>query len=278
MTFDCIVVGGGAAGLSAALVLGRARRTTLLLDAGGQSNRAAEHVGGLLGHDGTPPAELYARGRVQLEPYDAVEARDAVATAAARDGDGFAVTLEDGSTEHARTLLLATGLDYVLPEIPGVAEHWGRSVHHCPFCDGWEVRDKRLAVIASAPAVEHQEPLLHAWSDDVVRVEHRDVAGVRTDGTGRLDGLLLHDGGAVDCDAVFVQPDLRLRGTLHEQLGLDLTEQGIVAVDALRRASVPGVYAAGDAAVAPQQVVLASASGHLAATAIVRELVLGRDA
>src|SRR5215204_75238 len=135
--WDCVVVGGGVAGLSAAMVLGRARRRTLVLDRDGQSNRAAEHVGGLLGLDGTPPAEIYARAREQLAHYDAVVVRQAEAVDARADDDGFVVTLGDGEGEvRARALVLATGMDYQVPDVPGFREHWGRAVFHCPFCHG----------------------------------------------------------------------------------------------------------------------------------------------
>jgi choline dehydrogenase-like flavoprotein len=142
-----VVVGGGVAGLSAALVLGRARRRTLVLDRGGQSNRAAAHVGGLLGHDGTPPAELYELARAQVAAYDAVALRDAEAVDARAEGDGFAVVLGDGGGEvRARALVLATGMAYEVPDVPGFAELWGGAVFHCPFCHGWDVRDRPLVV------------------------------------------------------------------------------------------------------------------------------------
>ena len=127
--FDCVVVGGGVAGLSAAMVLGRARRRTLVLDRRGQSNRAAAHVGGLLGHDGTPPEALYELARAQVAAYDAVAVRDAEAVDARADGDGFVVALgDDGGEVRARVLILAMGMDYEVPDVPGFREHWGRAV------------------------------------------------------------------------------------------------------------------------------------------------------
>ena len=271
-----MVVGGGVAGLSAALVLGRARRRTLVLDSGRQSNRAAVHVGGLLGHDGTPPGELYELGRAQVAAYDAVTIRDADAVDVRADGDGFAVVIDDGGEVRARALVLATGMEYAVPDVPGFAELWGGSVFHCPFCHGWEVRDRPVAVYGPADVAERQATLLAAWTDDVTVVDPVDIAGVRVE-AGVLRALVRHDGSDVPCDAVLVHAPLRRRGELPERLGVELTEARLVAVDAQMRTSVPGVYAAGDLAVAPQQVAVALGSGHLAGIAAIRELLFGRD-
>ena len=160
--WDCIVVGGGAAGLSAALVLGRARRRTLLVDAAGQSNLPAEGIGGLLGHDGRPPAELYAAGREELAAYPTVELRAGSVVGGARRGEGFALELADGARETARRVLLATGLEYRYPALPGAAERWGGSVFHCPFCHGWEHRDEPLGVLERGSSGAHRALLRRA--------------------------------------------------------------------------------------------------------------------
>jgi thioredoxin reductase len=272
--FDCVVVGGGVAGLSAAMVLGRARRRTLVLDRGGQSNRAAAHVGGLLGHDGTPPAELYELARAQVGAYDAVALRDAEALDARAEGDGFAVVLGDGEV-RARALVLATGMEYEVPDVPGFAELWGGGVFHCPFCHGWEVRDRPVVVYGTGEVADQQATLLAAWTDDVTVVDPGDVAELRAE-EGSLQAVVRRDGSEVRCDAVLVHAPLSRRDALPERLGLALTDAGLVAVDALARTSVPGVYAAGDLAVAPQQVAIALGSGHLAGIVATRELLLGR--
>ena len=273
---DCVVVGGGVAGLSAAMVLGRARRRTLVLDRGGQSNRAAAHVGGLLGHDGTPPGELYELARAQVAAYDAVSLRDAEAVDARADGGGFAIVLGDGGGEvRARALVLATGMDYEVPDVPGFAELWGGAVFHCPFCHGWEVRDRPVVVCGAGEVADRQAALLAAWTDDVTVVDPGDVAGLRVE-DGALQAVLRRDGSDVRCDAVLVQAPLRRRDALPERLGLALTDAGLVTVDAQARTSVPGVYAAGDLAVAPQQVAIALGSGHLAGVVATRELLFGR--
>jgi thioredoxin reductase len=266
------------AGLGSALVLGRARRRTLVLDRGGQSNRAAAHVGGLLGYEETSPDELYARARDQLAGYDAVVVRDAEAVDARVEGDGFEVVLGgDGGEVRTRTLVLATGMDYEVPDVPGFREHWGGAVFHCPFCHGWEVRDRPLVVYGDGAVAERQAALLRGWTDDVSVVDPAEVTGLRVE-DGTVRAVVRRDGSEVACDAVLVHAPLRRRGDLPERLGLSLTEQGLVEVDALGQTSVPGVYAAGDVAVAPQQVAVALGSGHLTGVAVVRELLLGRPA
>src|SRR5919112_3695465 len=274
--WECVVLGGGVAGLGTALVLGRARRRTLVLDRGGQSNRAAAHVGGLLGQEGTSPDELYAAGREQLARYDTVVVRDEEAVEARAEGDGFVVALGDGGEARTRTLVLATGMDYEVPDVPGFRDHWGGAVFHCPFCHGWEERDKKLAVYGEGEMADRLSTLLRGWSDDVTVVEPTGVTGRRVE-DGSLRALVRSDGSEVPCDAVLVHAPLRPRSRLPEQLGLEVTDMGLVAVDGLGATSVPGVYAVGDLAVAPQQVAIALGSGHLAGVAVVRELLLGRS-
>jgi thioredoxin reductase len=177
--WDCVVVGGGAAGLSAGLVLGRARRRTLLVDAGQQSNLAAHGIGGLLGHDGRPPGELYEAGRREIAAYPSVEVRTVEVVTGERAGDVFELELSDGRRERTRRVLLATGMEYRPPALPGLAELWGRSAFHCPFCHGWEVRDQPLAVLANGERAVRASLLLRGWSDDVVLL---------TGGPAELDG------------------------------------------------------------------------------------------
>jgi thioredoxin reductase len=257
-------------------VLGRARRRTLLFDVGGQSNRADAHVGGGLALDGTPPDELYARGREQVAAYASVTVEDVEVTDARREGDDF-VVVAGGREVPTRSLILATGMDYEVPDIPGFREHWGGQVFHCPFCHGWEVRDRKLVVCADGEAAAHLGPLIGGWSDDVTVIAPGDVSALREE-AGVVQAAVLKDGTEVACEAVLIHAPLRQRGHLAEALGLQLTDMGLIEVDSLGHTSAPGVYAAGDAAVAPQQVPVAMASGHLAGIAAVRELLLGRPA
>jgi thioredoxin reductase len=275
--WDCVVIGGGVAGLSAALVLGRARRRTLVLDRGGQSNRPAAHIGGLLGQDDTSPGDFYASAREQLATYDTVVIRDVEAVDARAEGDSFVVLLEGGGDEaRTRAVVLATGMDYEVPDVPGFREHWGGAVFHCPFCHGWELRDRPLVVYGEGEVAEHQAALVRGWSRDVTMVAPGEVAGLRVE-DGTVRAVVRRDGSEVACEAVLVHAPLRRRDRLPERLGLALTDHDFVAIDAFGRASVPGVYAAGDLAVAPQQVAVALGSGHLAGVVAVRELLLGRS-
>ncbi len=296
--WDCTVVGGGAAGLSAALVLGRARRRTLLLDAGGQSNRIAEGIGGLLGQDGRPPADFYALGRDELAAYPTVEWRPESATGAERIAEGFELVLADGTRVRTRTLLLATGSDYAPPEIPGVADRWGRSVFHCPFCHGWEVREQPLGVLDGAASGAERALLLKAWSDDVtlltggpaqldaadmarldaagIAVEQRPVAALHGPGT-ELESIEFEDGSQLRCAGLMVPAPMRGRIALAEDLGAQLADPNPIfitalAVDAMFRTTTPGLFAAGDVAGEMPSVASAVAAGSKAAAMVVREL------
>ena len=295
--WECVVVGGGAAGLSAALVLGRARRRTLLIDAGGQSNRAAHGIGGLLGFDGVPPAELYARGRRELERYPSVEVRDGEVRAAAA-GDGITLDLADGAGVHTRRLLLATGMRYDYPDLPGLAPLWGRSVFHCPFCHGWEFRDQPLAVLAQGERAVHMATLLRGWSDDVVLLTggpadlsdddraRLDIAGIPIDerkvreldsAAGELHAVVFDDGARLPRSALLVAAELRQRSGLAAQVGVKLVATGPVSpeavdVDPLYRTSVPGVFAAGDVCAQMPQIAAAVAAGSAAAVSVMASI------
>jgi thioredoxin reductase len=290
-TWDCIVVGAGAAGLSAALVLGRARRRTLVVDAGEQSNLAAEGIGGLLGHDHRPPAAFYAAGREELAAYPAVTLRSGEVVDGERDDDGFVLELAGGEREAARRVLLATGMEYRPPALPGIAERWGRSAFHCPFCHGWEVRDGRLGVLDRRTEAAL---LLRAWSDDVtlfsdgpaeeldrdalhaagVAVDERPVTAVRDPGCT----VVFADGGERRCDALLVRTTLHQRSALAGRLGAEAAEPGpvvadAVAVDAGFETGVPGLYAAGDVSGHMPSVANAVAAGSTAAAMVVRDLM-----
>lgn len=293
-TYDCIVAGGGAAGLTAALVLGRARRRVLLVDGGRQSNLPAEAVGGLLAHEDTAPAALYAAGREQLTALPSVTMRDGEVVEAAVEQDGVTVRLADGAQLAARRLLLAAGLDWAVPTLPGAAELWGRSVFHCPFCHGWEVRDARLAVLGAGSTGALQALMLRGWSDEVVllaggpaELDEDDrarlaAAGVRVDERpldrlvardGALAAVRFADGSELERDGLLVHSVPSQRSELVAELGLELTDRGTVAVDALGRSSVPVVYAAGDIAGPSVSVAAAAGSGSVAAISLHRDLL-----
>jgi thioredoxin reductase len=299
VNWDCIVVGGGAAGLSAALVLGRARRRTLLVDAGQPSNLPAEGIGGLLGHDGRPPAELYAMGRAELAAYPTVEVRDGTVERGERVDGGIALELAGGELELTRRVILATGMEYRTPDLPGLAPLWGRSVFHCPFCHGWEMRDQALAVLGGGAGGLHRALLLRLWSDDVFLlsdgpaeledgdVEQLSAAGVAVDERpvvrliardGALAAVEFADGSRLERDGLLVPVTLGQRSALAAQLGAEPAEPGPVAVDPLVvdtmfRTTAEGVSAAGDASAQLQQVAGAISAGSLAAVGVVQSLM-----
>jgi thioredoxin reductase len=172
--YEVVIVGGGSAGLAAALALGRARRSVLVIDSGTPRNAPATHVHNYLGRESTPPSELIAIGREEVATYGGQFASGTVSSARAvnADGAGFQVALTDGQAVSARRLLVTTGLADELPGVPGVAERWGRDVLHCPYCHGWEVRDQRIGVLASGPLSVHQALLFRQWSSDVTLLLH----------------------------------------------------------------------------------------------------------
>ncbi|MDZ4269759.1 MAG: NAD(P)/FAD-dependent oxidoreductase [Mycobacterium sp.] len=301
MDWECLVIGGGAAGLSAALVLGRARRRTLVIDAGHQSNLAAHGIGGLLGHDGRPPAELYEMGRKELQRYPSVEVRTGEVRIAKHCGAGFQVELADGTRERVKRVLLAMGMEYRPPALPGLAEIWGDSVFHCPFCHGWEVRDQPLAVLAEGDRAVHMALLLHEWSDDVVLLTgggleagqraRLDAVGIAVDDRrvaelaserGELSAVVFADGARLPRRGLLVATTLHQRTDLAAQLGVTFVAAGPVSaeaigVDAMYRTSVPGVFAAGDICTQMPQVAAAIAAGSGAATSMVHSLMEERN-
>ena len=266
--YDAVIVGGGPAGLSAALVLGRANKRVLVVDEGRPANAVSQGVGGLLGHDRVKPAELRRDGRRQLEEHANVEVRPGVVEDAEPAADGFVVTFADAAPVHARAIVLAHGLRYDPPPLPGIEALWGRSVFHCAFCDGWEVRDRPLALHASGPGAVRSALLLAGWSNDVLLCTDGapnpdatllEAAGVRvrTEAIARLAG---HDGHleriefahgpAEPREALFVNTRRDQPNGLAASLECELTESGTIVTDGDGRTNVPGVYAAGDAATA----------------------------
>jgi thioredoxin reductase len=286
--YDVVIVGGGAAGLSAALTLGRARRSVLVCSAGAPRNAPAHAAHGLFTRDGTPPAELLRIGREQLLPYPTVELRELAACEVTGAAGSFAVALADGRTERARRVLFATGVIDELPDVPGMRELWGSGVFHCPYCHGWEVRDQPLAVYGRDAGALHLALLLPQWSADVVLLtdgpvpfdeeQRRQLArrgvGVRPEPLqrlkgrdGRLERIVFAAGEDLARSALFVRPPQRQRSALPARLGC-VVQDGFVQVDEFGRTVVPGVYAAGDLTGPYQQLVAAAAAGARAAATI----------
>lgn len=271
-TYDAIVVGGGPAGLSAAEILGRSCRSVLVLDDGRPRNAASYRLSGFLSRDGTSPQELLAIARRELGKYQSVVLRDAHASRAQGNGQTFRVDTQDGSSFSGRCLLLATGVYDALPDIPGLADEWGKRVFVCPYCDAWEVRGKRLGVIGRGGSADELAAELRQWSGDLVVCTQDSVASVKSRGQEPLE-LRLKDGRSESCDAIFLCVPLRQRSPLVDMLGCKLRSDGHIEVDAYGRTSVAGCYAAGDAAGRIHQVVLAAASGVAAGIGINEDLV-----
>ncbi|WP_214316993.1 NAD(P)/FAD-dependent oxidoreductase [Nonomuraea sediminis] len=289
--YEAVVVGAGPAGLSAALTLGRARRRVLLVDGGPGRNARSDAVHNLLSRDGIAPAELRTEALGDLEEYPSVDVVTGLVTGAEIEQEGFRVFL-GGGARLARRLLLATGVEDVLPGIPGLAERWGSGVLHCAYCHGWERTGLRLAVLDVDGWGVHQAVQLARFGKDVLLVgdppgEQRVMlAGrgitVRRGPIERVEGLatLVFEGGdTVERDALFLHPPTRQRSDLAERLGCRFLEDGAVEVDDFGQTSVRGVFAAGDMARKPDmpfpgaQVVLAAAQGVTAAIVIDQELL-----
>ena len=292
------MVGGGAAGLSGALTLGRARRSVLVVDAGEPRNAPASGVHGFLTRDGTAPAALLEAGREEVRGYGARVLDGRVASAESVDG-GFTVTLEDGRRVGARRLLVTTGLVDELPDVPGVRERWGRDVLHCPYCHGWEVRDQPIGILASGPMAVHQALLFRQLTADLtlflhtapqptdeeaeqlaalgITVVEGEVASLEVH-EDRLTGVRLQDGEVVPRDAVVVSPRLAARAGILADLGLETTElpHGLgeyVESDATGLTAVPGVWVAGNVTNPTAQVLASASAGAMAGAVINADLV-----
>ncbi|WP_329071275.1 NAD(P)/FAD-dependent oxidoreductase [Streptomyces sp. NBC_01429] len=298
-TVDVVVIGGGVAGLNGALMLARSRRSVVVIDSGTPRNAPAAAMHGFIVLDGTPPLEILERGRRQVRRYGGRIVFGEVAStepaAPSADGDlRFTVTLADGRTLTARRVLVATGLSDVLPEVPGLAAHWGRSVVHCPYCHGWEVRDEPVGILATGPASLHHALLFRQLTDDLVYFTHgteldadtrarfaaRDIRVIETevrevvnDVDGTLAGVRLADGTVVERHviAVATRTQARTKGLDGLMLPMEDLPDGMGRRYASAMAGstdVPGVWVAGNATDLSAQVGASAAAGALAAAHI----------
>ena len=292
--FDVVIIGGGPAGLSAALVLGRCRRRVLVCDAGHPRNAASHALHGFLTRDGIEPAKFLQIAREQLQPYTTVELQQTEVTSANRSGDDFEITTSAGESLRARKLLIATGVVDHIPEIEGLSELYGRSVFHCPYCDGWEVRDQPLAVYGNGENGSGLALELTLWSRDLVlctdgpsqltqeQIERLTHLGIKiiderikrlTGTNGVLEEIVFESGERLERRAMFFSTGQSQASNLATQLGCEITEQGCIATGEYEITNVPGVYAAGDTSRLVQFVIVAAAEGAQAAVAINKELM-----
>jgi thioredoxin reductase len=294
MPYDCIVVGGGPAGLSGALVLGRCRRTVLLCDVGEPRNAAAAGLHNYLTRDGIRPPEFLQLAREEVRRYLTVEFRRTKVVAAERTPSGFTVVCADGSRHNSRKLLLATGVVDELPDLEGLEELYGTSVHHCPYCDGWEWRDQPLAVYGRGEDGRALALGLTVWSRDLVlctdgshelpeeALEELSGAGVaireervlRLEGReGQLERIVFEQGRPLSRRALFVCAGQHQRSDLARKLGCRFTSKGAVDTGSCEATDVPGLYVAGDSSKEAQFVVVAAAEGAAAGMAINKALL-----
>jgi thioredoxin reductase len=288
--YDVVVVGGGAAGLSAALVLGRARRRLAVIDAGAPRNAPAAHMQGFLSRDGISPADLLATARAEVAGYGVELVDGQVVEIEA----GFSIRLASGRVLNSHRILVATGIRDELPEIPGVRERWGRDLLHCPYCHGWEVRDQPIGVLGTVPGSVQHAHLVRQWSEDVaffvhtydltpaeqlqleargVQIVRGEVAQLVVEGD-QLRGVELADGRVIARTAVFIRPhNVPHDDGLLAGLRCEVDEGGFVKVDATGRTSAVGVWAAGNVVDPRAQVITAAGAGSAAAIAINADLV-----
>lgn len=287
--YDVIIVGGSAAGLSAALILGRFRRNVLICDHQKPRNAPAKKAHNFFTRDGTPPSELLRIGREQLQAYPTVEYRSTEIVKLNPIDTGFELQSADGTLLQAERILLATGVRDELPPIPGLAAYWGSGVHHCPYCHGWEVRDQQIVIIGDGEVISHLAPLLSSLSNDIaaivengahpttaertmlaemgVTLYEAPIESIVGDDQG-LNGVRLQDGRFIPCQAIFIRPEPYQHSSLATDIGCQTDEHGSIKVDELGRTTVANIYAAGDMVMRFHQLVAASASGATAAGGI----------
>ncbi|WP_027092794.1 NAD(P)/FAD-dependent oxidoreductase [Cohnella thermotolerans] len=292
---DAAIIGGGPAGLSAALVLGRARKRVAVIDEGRPRNAVTRETHGFLTRDGVSPGEFRRLAKEQLEAYPSVTfVADAVVSVAGEDGR-FQVATAQGATVVSRKLLFAVGMKDRPLDIPGLADVYGKSAFVCPYCDGWELRDESLVVINRGHELMHFAPLISGWTkrfavcangpDELTDAQREELrrhgvpvheSPIRSidSSDGIVRQVVLEDGTAIPCRGIFFKPELTTGSDLPRAIGCEVTEAGTVVVDGFGKTTVPGVYSAGDAASRMHQAIAAASAGSMAAAAMNNELNL----
>lgn len=290
---DLVIVGGGPAGLSAALTLGRARRSVVVIDEGQPRNRVTHESHGFLTRDRIRPAEFRAVAREQIAAYPSVQFLADVVTNVTGEDGRFRTETQLGTRIRSRKVIFATGMKDQLPAIDGLTDVYGSSAFVCPYCDGWEHRDRRLVVIASGEAALHLTTLLWGWTHDLtvctngpaglsdekrqemvahsIPLYEEAIASIESEG-GQVSAVRLETGAQIPCEGIFFAPTLVPATKLPEQLGCAVTASGAVSVGPWGETSVAGLFMAGDAARERYQLVFAAADGAAAAIALNREL------
>lgn len=292
-SYEVIIVGGSYAGLSAALALGRSLRQTLVIDSSNPCNAVTPHSHNFLTQDGIAPADISAKSRRQIEKYETVQFYKDFVVGAEKEGQGFSVKTESGGDFYARKLIFATGLKDLMPDIDGFAACWGKTVIHCPYCHGYEVRHKPTGILANGEKAHHYATLISNWTDDLTVFTHgpSTLTSEQTDQISK-HGIpiietpiqqIIHEGGSVkkielfdgnthQLGAIYSGPEFVQHSDVPAALGCELNEQGLLTVDGFQKTTVPGVFACGDNCTM-RSVALAVASGHIAGVVVNKELI-----
>ncbi|XKE94617.1 NAD(P)/FAD-dependent oxidoreductase [Metaplanococcus flavidus] len=289
MILDCAVIGGGPAGLNASLVLGRSRRKTVLFDDNKPRNAVVSESHGFITRDGVDPQEFKRIGHEELAKYPDVEIQKQRVVRVYKEDGLFHLEAEDGAVFQAKRIILAMGFKEVLPDVERVAEFYGKSLFSCPFCDGWEMRDKALVVISDNEAASHMVKVASNWTDDLIyctngrqlleeeksllesrgiQIYEEKIRALNGD-NGKLAEVLFEDGRAISREGGFITPEWMLASDIAASLGCKLNDRGGVENDAMKRTNIEGVYACGDVSLAgASQLIFAAAEGSMAAISI----------
>lgn len=291
--FDVIIIGGSYSGLSAAMALGRSLRKTLIIDSGLPCNRQTPHSHNFITQDGKTPKEISQLAREQVEKYDTVRFHNGLAVKGAKIADGFEVETRSGEKFNAKKIIIATGVRDIMPAISGFAECWGISVVHCPYCHGYEIRNEATGILADGDAAMHYAMLVSNLTKDLVvftngrssltteqkeKLGNHNISivesGIDTiqQSAGYLNGIVFKDSTMAPVKALYARVPFVQHSDIPEQLGCEMTEEGLIKTTAFQQTTVSGVFACGDNAMLMRSVANAVASGNLAGAAVNKEL------
>ncbi|MFW0736671.1 NAD(P)/FAD-dependent oxidoreductase [Flavobacterium sp. T12S277] len=292
--YEVIIIGGSYSGLSAAMSLGRSLRQVLVIDSGLPCNRQTPHSHNFITHDGEKPAVISAKAKVQVDFYDTVQFYNGLAISAIQTENGFEIKTESGKVFSSKKVLFATGIRDLLPKIDGFAECWGISILHCPYCHGYEVKKEKTAIIANGDMGFEYAKLISNWTTDLriltngksiftleqsrILQEHKiqiiedEIVAVEQE-NGYIQHIGFKNQSKIEVKAVYFKSPFEQHCPLPESLGCELTEQGLLKVDALQKTTVPGVFASGDCHIQARSVAMAVSSGSFAGASINKELI-----
>lgn len=292
--YDTIIIGGSYAGLSAAMALGRAMRNVLIIDGGIACNRFTPHAHNFITHDGAKPQEISQKAKAQVLAYPSVNFIQAFVHDAKAQADGFIVETEDFKEFHAKKLIFATGVKDIMPNIEGFSACWGKTIIHCPYCHGYEVRNQKTGILANGDMAFHYAQLISNWTKELciftngkasfdeeqwaklkkhqITVFEEEIESLNHE-EGKLKEVQLKSAASVPLTAMYARPDFVQHSNLPEKLGCELTEQGLLKVDLFQKTTVSGVYACGDNASPLRALSYATATGTIAGAALNNELI-----